>query len=116
MPEDTLVIAIKIQNNNHNTLAKVIGQFSNGLITDNTWKCSPQYTTNWNKIYFDDSQWPPAAESLDIINGTNDLVSNEKQNSFGGAKWIHSNEIYVRNNVTYCRKHLSKSFNLIRES
>ena len=85
---------------------KVIGQFSDGKITDETWKCSLEYFNDWDKVTFDDRLWPPAVDALDM-NLADYSVLIENQKIFGAAKWIHSIENNSStNNLTYCRKHL----------
>lgn len=38
----------------------ILGSFSNGLVTNESWKCTDDYYLGWNIPYLDDSNWPAA--------------------------------------------------------
>ena len=58
IPGDTRVVSVL----GRDTGVKfgILGSFSNGLLTDESWKCSSNGSSGWNFPYFDDSPWPHA--------------------------------------------------------
>ena len=40
----------------------ILGSFSNGMVTDASWKCEDGEYHGWNSPDFDDSDWPAAVE------------------------------------------------------
>ena len=76
----------------------ILGSFSNGLVTDTSWKCSNNFNPGWNSPDFDDSSWPAAKE-----------VAKHGDNPWGNidgiaptAKWIWTagddDDVYCRLN------------------
>ncbi|XP_078353814.1 uncharacterized protein LOC144638494 [Oculina patagonica] len=78
----------------------ILGSFSNGLVTDASWKCINVFYSGWNFPDFNDSKWPAAVE-----------VAQHGDRPWGNiagiattAKWIWTAG-YNDDNV-YCRLHL----------
>ena len=74
----------------------ILGSTSNGLLTNETWKCSSDLHPGWNSLYFDDRDWPLAkvvATNGDKPWRTIDGISET-------AKWIWANEY---KDIVYCR-------------
>ena len=40
----------------------LLGSFSNGMVTNSSWKCEDDEYSGWNSPDFDDSSWPAAVE------------------------------------------------------
>ena len=40
----------------------ILGSFSNGMVTNASWKCEDDEYPGWNSTDFDDSGWPAAVE------------------------------------------------------
>lgn len=59
IPGDAQVFAVKAENAETND--GIIASLDNGVITNSSWKCTGTPETGWNKVGFDDSQWPAAA-------------------------------------------------------
>ena len=82
----------------------LLGSFSDGRVTDSTWKCTRNYFNQWQLATFDDRAWPAAEASReqgDVSWGTN-------QNIASNAKWIWAGR-YIssyKNTIVYCRKKL----------
>ena len=78
----------------------ILGSFSNGVVTDETWKCTGEpVSSGWGTSDYDDSQWPTAVE---YGNNTNPALPLwEGQGILPSAKWI-----WVANRTSgniYCR-------------
>ena len=56
----THVIGIKCKDTGGQ--AMTLASFSNGQVTDGSWKCSRTYEDGWSSPYFDDSTWDKAFE------------------------------------------------------
>ena len=96
-PADLQVVAVYVKNNGG--AAGFIASFGNGIVTDNTWKCTTQGIRNWHTASFDDSNWPAA-----VVHSANS--GNTKVNGIAAnAKWIGPSQ---RNaNGFYCRRRMS---------
>ena len=69
----------------------ILGSFSNGLVTNENWKCSGNWSSEWNYPDFDDSHWPHA-----VAIGNNGIIPGISK----AAKWIWTNAHYSK---VYCR-------------
>ena len=58
IPGDTRVISVRGENSEGPY--GVLGSFSNGLVTNESWKCSSDLYPRWNSPDFDDGHWPHA--------------------------------------------------------
>ena len=74
----------------------ILGSMSNGLVTDESWKCSSLLSSGWNSPDFDDQDWPFAK-----------VIANHGDPSLGTihgiaetAKWIWED---TNSNTAYCR-------------
>ena len=58
IPENTRVISVmaKAVRFDHG----ILGSFSNGLVTNESWKCTKDRYLGWNSPHFDDRTWPAA--------------------------------------------------------
>lgn len=99
IPGDTRVVSVE----GRNTLwdSGILGSFSNGLVTNESWKCSNIWSPGLNFPDFDDSQWPAAVAVAEngfspwgYINGI-DLA----------AKWIWTS-LSQGYDTVYCRLNL----------
>ena len=95
IPNGTKVVAIHAKDI-HWGVAGILGSFSNGQVTDATWKChSSPVPSEWASADFDDSSWPAAVEYQWI----------KIQNITDDAKWIWTKDNNVDDEV-YCRVRL----------
>ena len=101
IPSGTKVVAIHAKD--HGGPEGILGSFSNGQVTDATWKCrlSP-VLSEWASADFDDSSWPAAVKHAD--HGSEPWDS-KIQNIADDAKWIWTEDNYEDNEV-YCRVRL----------
>ena len=98
VPSGTKVVAIHAKD--HGGLAGILGSFSNGQVTDATWKChSSPVPREWSSTDYDDSSWPAAVEHWD--HGSSGWGI-KIQNIADDAKWIWTKK-YIRDNEVYCR-------------
>ena len=95
IPSGTKVVAIHAKD--HGGPEGILGSFSNGQVTDATWKCrSSPFPSEWASADFDDSLWPAAVE----------VARDWKIKSIADdAKWIWA-EISNTDNEVYCRMRL----------
>ena len=104
IPSGTKVVAIHAKN--YVDFAGILGSFSNGQVTDATWKChSSPVPSEWASADFDDSSWPAAVEHGDHGSASWE----EKIHSISDdAKWIWTT--YTDNTKSdsevYCRVRL----------
>ena len=92
IPSGTKVVAIHAKD--HGGPEGILGSFSNGQVTDATWKChSSPVPSEWASADFDDSCWPAAVEHP---------RGKKIHNIADDAKWIWTKDNYVDNEV-YCR-------------
>ena len=62
IPRTANVLAAKIYD--WNSYGWFLGSFSDGIVTDNSWKCTTRYSVGWNTPTFDDSVWPAAVSTV----------------------------------------------------
>ena len=60
IPGDNKIIAVAAQS--FQFRSGILGSFSNGLVTNSSWKCSDRLHRGWNLRDFDDRNWPAAVE------------------------------------------------------
>ena len=86
----------------------LLGSFSDGDVTDASWKCTKTYSDGWNKSIFDDSAWP-AAHAM-IMNGDPSSPWPSATNIASNAKWIWAGSYQSpTTSIVYCRKLLGMS-------
>lgn len=97
MPGDTRVISVK--GKDWGSQFGILGSFSNGLVTNESWKCSSVLYSGWNSPDFNDQLWPFAK-----------VVGNHGDSPWGfiasiaqTAKWIWTAGQY---DDVYCRLNL----------
>ena len=100
IPSGTKVVAIHAKD--HGTVAGILGSFSNGQVTDATWKCHSSPVPNeWASAAFNDSSWSAAVEHGDHGSGPRGRIMNISDD----AKWIWTKNNDGDNKV-YCRVRL----------
>ena len=77
----------------------ILGSFSNGMVTNASWKCDTVKYLGWNSPDFDDSNWPAARE----VAKNGDTPWKIIAGIASTAKWIWTAR--QPDNV-YCRLHL----------
>ncbi|XP_078352807.1 uncharacterized protein LOC144637621 [Oculina patagonica] len=100
IPENTRLISIKAKPERLLHYG-ILGSFSNGLVTNESWKCTNHFYLGWNIPHLDDSNWPAAvvvAKHGDSPWGTIAGISLT-------AKWIWAAGGGF--NIVYCRLNLS---------
>ena len=98
IPNGTKVFAIHAKDYYYDE--GILGSFSNGQVTDATWKCHSSPVPNeWSSTDYDDSSWPAAVEHWD--HGSSGWGI-KIQNIADDAKWIWTKK-YIRDNEVYCR-------------
>ena len=97
IPGDTQVISVAGKDSG--VKYGLLGSFSNGLVTNESWRCSGVLSPGWNSPDFDDQQWPLAV-----------VVANHGDSPWGfisgiasKAKWIWTSRQY---SDVYCRLNL----------
>ena len=97
------VVAVKILD--YGGFAGFLGSFSDGSVTDSSWKCTTTaVSNNWTLPTFDNSAWPFAVATLINGDGPWGILTEIASN----AKWIWSGS-YVTGDAgatAYCRKML----------
>ena len=58
----TVPILVAIHCTDLHVVEGILAHFSDGQGTDDSWKCSHEYETDWNQPGFDDSAWEQARE------------------------------------------------------
>lgn len=99
--KQTRLIAVRAYNGQYN--ASILGSIENGIVTDETWKCSDTYEENSNKILFDDSHWAPATVVANYGDGPWGKIAHVSDM----AKWIWTGLSPMKNSTTYYRKHIT---------
>ena len=98
IPSGTKVVAIHAKD--YWSVAGILGSFSNGQVTDATWKChSSPVPSKWALADFDDSCWPAAVKHGDHRSAP---WNRKIQNIADDAKWIWT-EDNKKDNEVYCR-------------
>ena len=82
IPNNTRVVAIAATGTGRR--ASIIGSFSDGVITDSTWKCKSVKKPTWALPEFKDDDWEAAEETAPEKGGTNGIPEISSK-----AKWIH---------------------------
>ena len=101
IPSGTKVVAIHAKD--HGVIAGILGSFSNGQVTDATWKChSSPVPSEWASADFNDSSWPAAVEHGDHGSTPWGRIMNISD----AAKWIWTKNNYNGDNEVYCRVRL----------
>ena len=101
---ETRLIAVRANNTGWD--GGILGSIENGIVTDETWKCSDSLEINWNQISFDDSNWVSATvlgSHLDTKWGH--LISRIPSIS-EKAKWIWTSSTKDHSSV-FCRKYIA---------
>ena len=108
VPQTTFVLAVKIYD--YGVVGGLLGSFSDGSVTDSSWKCTRTYSESWNLPLFDDSAWPAAVATR----GQGDSIWGTQPSIAKNAKWIWAGAYETKSpSVTvYCRKQLSKNLYL----
>ena len=102
IPSGTKVVAIHAKD--HGGPEGILGSFSNGQVTDATWKChSFPVPSEWASADFDDSSWPAAVEHADHGSAP---WNRKIQNITDDAKWIWTKDNKQRGSEVYCRVRL----------
>ena len=77
----------------------ILGSMSNGLVTDESWKCSSFPYPGWNFPDFDDQGW----HSANVIANHGDNPWNTINGIATAAKWIWAKN---KSDAAYCRLNL----------
>ena len=93
IPNSTRVVAIAATGKG----ASIIGSFSDGVVTDSTWKCNSDKEPEWALPEFQDDQWKKAEETSPEKGGTNGMTEISSK-----AKWIHITADDSKQNL-FCR-------------
>ena len=103
------VIALRCKGKSPPYVKAIMGSLSNGLITDNTWKCINRFSQGWNMGNYPDESWPIAASYGSNIPPTFPWGNIESIEA--SATWIWTNdnvgdvEVYCRRNIVFpCTK------------
>jgi len=96
VPGDTRVISVIGRNAPGPKLFGILGSTSNGLLTNETWKCSSDLYHGWTSPDFDDHDWPFAK----VVGNHGDLPWKTIDGIAETAKWIWANE---DKDIVYCR-------------
>lgn len=99
IPSGTKVVALHAEG--YGVVAGILGSFSNGQVSDATWKChSPPVPNDWASAGFNDSSWPAAVQH----GGQGSYPWNIKiQNIADDAKWIWTSDNKQQSSKVYCR-------------
>ena len=97
IPSNTKIIAVKAKS----FRPGIRGSFSNGLVTNSSWKCSDRFNHGWNILGFDDGNWPAAVE---IPQHHGDALEGNIAGIDPTAKWIWTKKQGV--DSCYCRVNL----------
>ena len=101
IPSGTKVVAIHAKD--HGVIAGILGSFSNGQVTDATWKChSSPVPSEWASADFNDSSWPAAVEHEDHGSAPWRRIMNIADD----AKWIWTKNNYNGDKEVYWRVRL----------
>lgn len=94
VPGDSRVISVK--GSDMGGFFGILGSANNGLITNETWKCSSVLYPGWNSPDFDDTHWPFEIVIASHIDQPWGLIN--------GIKWIWPAD--SDNATVYCRLNL----------
>ena len=99
IPKTTKLITIRAETSQD--AAKIIGSFTDGVVTDSQWKCSSNDVSDWFLPQFDDLCWTPAHE----LSATDHSGATDEQQVVGvlpSAKWINTGDLSP---IIICRLH-----------
>ena len=82
IPGNARVISVKGIDKGH--FFGILGSFSNGMVTDESWKCDTVKYPKWHSPDFDDSNWPAAVE----VSKHGDAPLGKITGIASTAKWI----------------------------
>ncbi|ESO94422.1 hypothetical protein LOTGIDRAFT_175420 [Lottia gigantea] len=80
-------------------IAGIRGSFSNGVVTDSSWRCSTSDDEGWKELGFDDSNWQDATIQ------THSDWGNKPTSIASEAKWIWTAGDFTDRHV-FCRRRL----------
>ena len=101
VPGDTRVLSVIGRNvPSAKNLHGILGSTSNGLLTNETWKCSSHLYPRWNFPDFDDWGWPSAK----VVANHGDHPWGTRHGIAETAKWIWADNY---NDTVYCRLKLN---------
>ncbi|XP_031572572.1 uncharacterized protein LOC116306633 isoform X2 [Actinia tenebrosa] len=88
----------------------ILGSFSNGLITNSSWRCSAVAEQGWNVAGFDDSSWDHATmHSINSHhNGSLSMPRGPVFDIADGAAWIWTANKSIDISTVYCRFQIRK--------
>ena len=98
IPGNTRVISVEGRDISHQY--GILGSFSNGMVTNASWKCSNVKEPGWSCPDFDDSNWPAAVE----VAKHGDMPWRDIAGIASTAKWIWTAD--KEDDNVYCRLHL----------
>lgn len=98
---DTRVISVK--GSDMGGLFGILGSANNGLITNETWKCTSVLYPGWNSPDFDDTNWPFVRVIASHIDEPWGLINGIKNTT----KWIWAAD--SDNTPVYCRLNLQRT-------
>ena len=101
IPGNTKIIAVAAKS--FHLHLGIRGSFSNGLVTNSSWKCSDRFHHGWKLRGFNDRDWPAAVE---IINHQGDGLEGNIAGIDPTAKWIWTIKHGVGIRSCYCRVNL----------
>ena len=97
VPGDTRVLSVIGRNvPDEKNLHGILGSTSNGLLTNETWKCNSDLYPGWNSPDFDDKGWPSAK----VVANHGVLPWRKRHGIAETAKWIWADNY---NDTVYCR-------------
>ena len=94
IPSDTQVISV--EGTDAGMMFGILGSTSNGLLTNETWKCNSVFQQGWTSPDFDDKDWP----SANVVGNHGDKPWKTISGIARTAKWIWTNN---NTDVVYCR-------------
>ena len=96
IPGDTKVLSVIGKNDPDGHPSGILGSTSNGLLTNETWKCSSDLYPGWNSPDFDDRDWPLAK----VLATNGDEPWKTIDDIAKTAKWIWAKNY---EHTVYCR-------------
>ena len=99
--QTALPVVIAVRGYNYNGPGGIVGSFSDGSVTDSSWKCTRSVDDDWYMTNFNDSSWPNAY----ITNLTTFTWQKYPFNGISkSAQWIWSGSFTDEYVTVYCRK------------
>ena len=96
IPGDTKVLSVIGTNAPDGSPFGILGSTSNGLLTNETWKCSSDFYPGWTSPDFDDRDWPLAK----VLATNGDRPWKTIDGIAKTAKWIWAKNY---EHTVYCR-------------